>query len=177
MADVRGTSLKRIHPKGITVAKEPNTNVVATFEDKQQSHDAVRALKREGFESKKIAVSIICPDPDAIQSAEDGAGKGSLVGAGLGVLAGAAAAAGILPDAGLLESSTAAAVTIAACGTIAGTAIGAALGASGTTAHAPSVGHEAVERSVITVATDGRAAEAENILTQCGGADTQCVAR
>jgi hypothetical protein len=177
MADIRSTSLKRTHPKEITVAVEPNTNVVATFDDEQQSHDAIRALEREGFESKKIAVSIICPDPDAIPSAEDGAGKGSLVGAGFGVLAGAAAAAGMLPDSGLMESTTAAAVTIAACGTIAGTAIGAAFGASGTTAHAAAVGHEAVERSVITVAADGRTAEAENILTQFGGADTQCVAR
>lgn len=162
--------------------KAPQTNVVGTFHEPEQAEAAVRALRQDGFAESRVAVSDLpaAPADAAVTKTEDGAGLGSLAGAGVGVVVGLGVVTGILPVAGAIAASGAVVVGLAAAGgSLAGAALG-AIAATGT----PSAGQDtsgavgpAPARTLVTVAADGRSSQAEETLRRCGSHDTQHVAR
>jgi uncharacterized protein (TIGR02271 family) len=162
-----------------------NTNrstIVGVFHERRQAERAIEELHRAGFTDEQIG--FVMRDGDGRTDVEHvegeshaggGAVGGMLAGAGIGGLA-AAAASLLIPGFGPVIAAGLFATILggAAVGAAAGGILGALIGAGVPEEEAHYYEGEFNEgRAIVTVRADGRAAEAEDILSEYGAYDMQ----
>jgi hypothetical protein len=154
--------------------------LVGVFQEATQAQEAVRALQRAGFSDEQIGVMSKhhSETDDASDERgtlmEEGAVTGLATGAGVGALWGLGIMAGLLPGigpaiaGGTLGVMLSSAAAGAAAAGIAGALVG--LGIPEEEAHFYEKEFKA-GRSIVTVHTGGRHADAVAILSKCGACD------
>jgi len=155
--------------------------VVGVFSDQTKAQEAIRELRRVGFQEDQIGVagrqgieSTTGSSPPVGGSTAVGAGVGAVAGAGtgalwaLGIAVGAVPAIGPVIAGGLLASVLASAAGTAAVGGLVGALVG--LGISENEARYYESEFSA-GRTVVTVRANGRSSEAAEILLNHGGYD------
>ena len=159
------------------------STVVGVFEDHRHADKAVSELLDAGFRQDQIGVAMrrvegvapAAPTADSDGShAGSGAAAGALTGLGLGALAGLGVLAGVVPVIGPAIAAGTLGVIVSNAATGAGIAglVGALVGA-GVPEHEAKYYHGEFEggRTIVTVNTEGRAAEATAILRGHGAYD------
>lgn len=155
--------------------------VVGVFGDRTQAQRALDELRRAGFREEQLGVAARdatattgATDLDSGTKAEEGAAVGALAGAGVGALWAIGIAAGMLPAIGpIIAGGTLAAILASAAGgaAVAGV-VGALIGMGIPEEEAQYYETEFhAGRTLITVRTEGRNAEATSILNRCGAFD------
>lgn len=161
--------------------REKNRTAVGVFRDRDEAQQAVQELKRQGFEEDHIGVAAKHEEdlPEGAEHHEGskagkGAGVGAAAGIGVGGLWGLGIVAGVLPGIGpaIAGGALAGILSSAAAGAAAGGLIGALAGLGVPEDEAEYYGNEFEQgRIIVTVRTEGRYAEARDILQRFGAYD------
>jgi hypothetical protein len=163
--------------------RETNQTVaVGVFRDRDEAQEAVRELKRQGFDEDHIGVAAKHDEdlPEGAEHHEEGskAGKGAGVGAatglGVGGLWGLGIMAGALPGIGpaIAGGALASILSSAAAGAAAGGLIGALAGLGMSEDEAEYYDEEFKRgRIIVTVRADGRYGDARGTLQRFGAYD------
>jgi len=164
-------------------AAKQRVTVVGVFEDRHRADKAVDGLLKAGFRQDQIGVAmrhdggtastaVVADDNDS--EAGTGAMAGALTGLGLGALAGLGVLAGVVPVVGPAIAAGTLGVILSNAAAGAGIAglVGALIGA-GVPEDEAEYYHKEFEagRTIVTVAADGRASEATDILKRHGAYD------
>lgn len=165
----------------------PNNMAVGIFENPMQAREAIRSLRAAGFPDTQIGVvsrnrdeserSGLADDPTGTRW-EEGSGIGAAAGAVTGTGLGLAVAAGLIPGVGpaIAGGTLIALLASAGAGATVGTVLGALVGLGIPEDDASFYESEVLGgRTIVTVHSPNRAADAREIMLTNGGVERAAV--
>jgi uncharacterized protein (TIGR02271 family) len=166
-----------------TTTTTDRATIVGVFEDRAHAQQAINDLKQAGFRDDQIGVTSRDGERAGDGNADDGdnyAAEGGMTGlatgAGIGALWGLAVVSNVLPGIGpaIVGGTLAAILSSAAAGAAAAGLAGMLIGLGIPRDEAEFYeGEFRAGRTLVTVKTDGRGAEAQSILSRHGGYDIE----